>query len=61
MAVKVTVGEAAPATPIAPAPATAAPAPAASDASSRALDNPEVKRFREVFGGEIRTIRNLKE
>ncbi len=61
MAVKVTVGEAAPATPIAPAASTAAPAPAASDASSRALDNPEVKRFREVFGGEIRTIRNLKE
>jgi len=26
-----------------------------------ALANPEVQRFREVFGGEIRTIRNLKE
>jgi DNA polymerase-3 subunit gamma/tau len=70
MTVKVTVGEAAPPTPIAPAgsapgaapagPATGS-APAAADASSRALENPEVKRFREVFGGEIRTIRNLKE
>jgi hypothetical protein len=31
------------------------------DATSRALANPEVQRFREVFGGEIRKIRNLKE
>ena len=30
-------------------------------ATSRALSNPEVQRFREVFGGEIRKIRNLKE
>jgi len=61
MTVKVTIGEAAPAMPIAPSVSTPAPAPAAGDASSRALENPEVKRFREVFGGEIRTIRNLKE
>ena len=27
----------------------------------RALDNPEVQRFREVFGGEVRNVRNLKE
>lgn len=27
----------------------------------RALANPEVKRFLEVFGGEVRTVRNLKE
>jgi DNA polymerase III subunit gamma/tau len=27
----------------------------------RALENPEVQRFREVFGGEIRNVRNLKE
>ena len=27
----------------------------------RALANPEVQRFREVFGGEIRKVRNLKE
>ena len=31
------------------------------DVTSRALENPEVRRFREVFGGEIRKIRNLKE
>ena len=33
----------------------------ATDATRRALSNPEVQRFREVFGGEIRTVRNLKE
>jgi DNA polymerase-3 subunit gamma/tau len=38
-----------------------APSGAADDATRRALANPEVQRFREVFGGEIRTIRNLKE
>ena len=27
----------------------------------RALDNAEVQRFRELFGGEIRQVRNLKE
>ena len=46
---------------MAPAGPTAAPAPAAGDAAARALENPEVQRFREVFGGEIRAIRNLKE
>jgi len=38
--------------------------PVATDednATSRALANPEVQRFREVFGGEIRKVRNLKE
>jgi hypothetical protein len=39
---------------------TAAPA-REDDATTRALANPEVQRFREVFGGEIRKIRNLKE
>jgi DNA polymerase-3 subunit gamma/tau len=29
--------------------------------AERALSNPEVQRFREVFGGEVRKIRNLKE
>ncbi len=41
------------------------PKPAAGDGedevSARALANPEVQRFREVFGGEIRKVRNLKE
>jgi DNA polymerase III subunit gamma/tau len=43
--------------------AMAGPRPAAGEqeATARALDNPEVQRFRDVFGGEIRTVRNLKE
>ena len=32
-----------------------------SETSARALANPEVKRFQEIFGGQIRTVRNLKE
>jgi hypothetical protein len=41
-------------------------APAAQKApsdeiSARALANPEVQRFQEVFGGQVRTVRNLKE
>jgi DNA polymerase-3 subunit gamma/tau len=31
------------------------------EVTARALANPEVRRFREVFGGEIRKVRNLKE
>ncbi|MBZ5592143.1 MAG: DNA polymerase III subunit gamma/tau [Acidobacteriia bacterium] len=31
------------------------------DASQRALANPEVQRFREVFGGEVRAVRDLKK
>ncbi|MEO8596549.1 MAG: DNA polymerase III subunit gamma/tau [Candidatus Solibacter sp.] len=57
--VKFTPGDAA-----APAPISlAAPKPAAAeeDATGRALANPEVQRFREVFGGEVRKVRNLKE
>jgi DNA polymerase-3 subunit gamma/tau len=29
--------------------------------TGRALDHPEVQRFRETFGGQVRTVRNLKE
>jgi len=63
LAVKVSIGEPAPTAAIsAPAPAEGSNnAPAAGDAASRALENPEVKRFREVFGGEVRAVRNLKE
>ena len=40
----------------------ATPANAREDeATSRALNNPEVQRFREIFGGEVRKVRNLKE
>jgi hypothetical protein len=31
------------------------------EAAARAEANPEVRHFREVFGGEIRKVRNLKE
>jgi hypothetical protein len=30
------------------------------EVAQRALANPEVQRFREVFGGEVRTVRDLK-
>jgi DNA polymerase III subunit gamma/tau len=49
------------------APRAAAPSAAmhaaepADEASGRALANQEVQRFREVFGGEVRRVRNLKE
>lgn len=39
----------------------AAPAAHEDDVSGRALANPEVQSFRDLFGGEIRTVRNLKE
>ena len=42
--------------------AKAAPKPAAQDeVTERALGHPEVQRFRELFGGEVRNVRNLKE
>jgi DNA polymerase-3 subunit gamma/tau len=34
---------------------------AGDDVTGRALSHPEVRRFREVFGGEVRKVRNLKE
>jgi hypothetical protein len=37
------------------------PAEEEDDATARALANPEVQRFRELFGGEVRKVRNLKE
>jgi hypothetical protein len=58
--VKHTAGEAA-AAPDTPRPAESAPPAAEDEASGRALNNPEVQRFREVFGGEVRKVRNLKE
>jgi DNA polymerase-3 subunit gamma/tau len=55
--VKVTVGDVGQqAAPIAPPPKTDD-----DEVTSRALANPEVQRFREVFGGEVRKVRNLKE
>jgi DNA polymerase-3 subunit gamma/tau len=48
---------------LAPAqPAPVQPAGAKADeVTERALAHPEVQRFRELFGGEVRTVRNLKE
>jgi DNA polymerase-3 subunit gamma/tau len=55
--IKVTVGDAAP-----PVPAIHLALSAGEDqATSRALAHPEVRRFQEVFGGEVRKVRNLKE
>jgi DNA polymerase-3 subunit gamma/tau len=42
-------------------PAAPASAGHADEAAGRALANQEVQRFREVFGGEVRRVRNLKE
>ncbi|MDP9169548.1 MAG: DNA polymerase III subunit gamma/tau [Acidobacteriota bacterium] len=41
--------------------AAAKPAPKEDEVTGRALAHPEVQRFREVFGGEVRAVRNLKE
>ena len=43
------------------APAAGPASEPADQAAGRALANPEVQRFREVFGGEVRRVRNLKE
>jgi DNA polymerase-3 subunit gamma/tau len=37
------------------------PAQKEDEVTERALSHPEVQRFRELFGGEVRTVRNLKE
>ncbi len=52
---KLTIGE------VAAAPQLVKPAATEDEVTRDALANPEVRRFREVFGGEIRTVRNLKE
>jgi DNA polymerase-3 subunit gamma/tau len=43
------------------APLTPAAGKSEEEVNARALANPEVQRFREVFGGEVRKVRNLKE
>ncbi|MGA2592382.1 MAG: DNA polymerase III subunit gamma/tau [Bryobacteraceae bacterium] len=54
--IKITIGDAAAQEKLA-----AAPAAQEDDLARRALAHPEVQRFRDLFGGEVRTIRNLKE
>jgi DNA polymerase-3 subunit gamma/tau len=62
---KITVDDAGEPAPLGGAPPGPGAPPAAGnneeEATARALANPEVRRFREVFGGEIRKVRNLKE
>jgi hypothetical protein len=57
---KLTTGDS---TATAPPPSLGAPpkSNAEDEVTGRALSNPEVQRFREVFGGEVRKVRNLKE
>jgi len=57
--IKIVAGQSA-ASASAAAPAKAQKAPE-NETSARALANPEVQKFQEVFGGQIRTVRNLKE
>ena len=55
--VKITLGD-----PGVSAQAMAAPRAATeNEATTRALAHPEVQHFQEVFGGEVRKVRNLKE
>jgi hypothetical protein len=57
MRLKIAIGDAGePASPLTPAAGNNQ-----EEATARALANPEVQRFREVFGGEVRKVRNLKE
>jgi DNA polymerase III subunit gamma/tau len=58
---KLTSGEAAGAGPAPIAVAAPPKGEAEDEVTGRALANPEVQRFREVFGGEVRKVRNLKE
>jgi hypothetical protein len=59
--IKVTFGDVAAQDQAAQDHAVAAPAMREDDLSRRALANPEVQSFRDLFGGEVRTVRNLKE
>jgi DNA polymerase-3 subunit gamma/tau len=56
---KVVFGDAKPAS--APSAAKPAPASAKDEVTDRALGHPEVQRFRELFGGDVRNVRDLKE
>ena len=56
--VKIVINDAAPSN---SAPPPAGPSRPENEVETRALGNPEVQRFREVFGGEVRKVRDLKE
>ena len=55
--IKLTIGESAAASPA----LRVASNQTEDQAAARALEHPEVRRFRDVFGGEVRKVRNLKE
>ncbi|HVY92029.1 MAG TPA: DNA polymerase III subunit gamma/tau [Bryobacteraceae bacterium] len=55
---KVVFGEVTPPPSAKPAPKAAPPQ---DEVTERALNHPDVQRFRELFGGEVRNVRNLKE
>jgi DNA polymerase-3 subunit gamma/tau len=57
---KITTGDASAAGPAPPSLGTPK-SDAEDEVTGRALANPEVQRFREVFGGEVRKVRNLKD
>jgi len=59
--VKITAGETSPPGAGPAAAPQAAPVNSDDEVTGRALANPEVQRFQEVFGGEVRKVRNLKE
>jgi hypothetical protein len=59
--IKITFGEPTNAGPALEKKKTIDEPPAENDVTTRALSNPEVQRFRELFGGEVRAVRNLKE
>lgn len=58
MRLKVTFGEPTAPTPVAPQVAATGDE---NELTRRALAHPEVQRFRETFGGQVRAVRNLKE
>jgi DNA polymerase-3 subunit gamma/tau len=55
---KVVFGEVTPSPSAKPVPKAAPPQ---DEVTERALNHPDVQRFRELFGGEVRNVRNLKE
>ncbi len=58
---KLTTGDASSQGPAAAGLASPPKSDAEDEVTGRALANPEVQRFREIFGGEVRKVRNLKE
>jgi DNA polymerase-3 subunit gamma/tau len=59
---EIVFGEDKPTARTASVPPASTPNPAAKDETTeRALGHPEVQRYRELFGGDVRNVRNLKE